>query len=169
MAVTAPMTSHELAAELDYTRHANMRAAIRHVALKHGFDVKSMDAYSHTDDLNRSYKQYVVPPALCELVIKYSRELHQRRARGGLPGRVPAAAPSNQPTQVFTLADEVIATLNRVPGETLRLSRIAIRFSCTEAEAAKKLAAAVKQKRIKCVGNIYAANIYSFPKNNRCE
>lgn len=159
------MTSHELAAALDYTRHANMRAAIRHVALKNGFNVKAMESYAHTDGLNRTYKQYIVPPALCELVIKYARDLHQRRARCCLPGRVPAAAPSNPSTQVFTLADEVVATLNRAPSEPLRLSRIAIQFSCTEAEAAKKLEAAVKQGRIKCAGTIYAASTYKFEQN----
>lgn len=162
MAITSPMTSHELAAKLDYTRHANMRAAIRHVALKNGFNVKAMDAYSHTDGLNRSYKQYIVPPALCELVIKYSRELHKRRARGCVPGRALGLNPVSRSTQVFTLADEVVATLNRVPSEPLRLSRIAIQFSCTEGEVVKKMADAVKQKRIKCSGTVYAANSYSF-------
>ena len=158
MAVTVPMTSHELAAELNYTRHANMRAAIRHVALKHGFDIKPMDVYSHADSLNRTYKQYIVPPALCELVIKYSRELHQRRARCCSP----SPTPTPRSTQVFTMADEVVSMLRRTPSEPLRLSRIAIQFSCTEADAVKKLEAAVNQKRIKCSGTVYAANSYSF-------
>lgn len=161
MAVTASMTSRQLAAAL-LMRHDNMRTAIRHVALKHGFDVKKMEADWHTDRLNRTYKQYIVPPALCDLVIKYRHNLNRRQATGFQT----AMATGIHSAQVFTLADEVVATLNRTPGETLRLSRIAIQFSCTEAEAEKKLAAAVNQKRIKCVGNIYAANIYSFPKNN---